>query len=520
MDIKSRVNPFIKIRSAAAIDWADLPKLFERSSLFSTVLNVRNQFIFGDKGAGKTAVLKMLSGRCLPSELGDETPFWGIYLSFGFPDGEFWRDVYRQSGASELFEYFFILEVAHELSESLRRFGVDPLVVSECLQAFARRTLEPVQMSVNSSLLKDPEVMWNWLASQRSEVTKHIKRYQTLSAKDFPFPLLSMSDLPNVVRDVQECLSHQRPFQKLRVALLIDGYDFLGILAGAFTPLLSQDYNRWMCVKIGALHFGEFIGPWVRNGKIFRNRDFDILPLRLDANEPKSAEFFRGLAAKAFRAEWGEDIDIDQVLKPFSENDMLSADELGEWQRYLLSPDSKKGRPKERWYNRFYSGPTCFRCLSAGNPFIFIQLMEKTLEEERDVANAMPDLSPLSQGRAAIDLAQEYVEENSGWLGTEYQYLLRSFLWNLLREMGSHFKKGRLNDSGVEIEDPENLDDTTKDVLSKAFRHGFLITTTQARIQMEFDQSFIPKWFRPAPILFPRFGLPWHVYNSSKGAST
>lgn len=239
MDVKSRPNPFSKIRSAAAIDWADLPKLFERSSLFHTVLNVRNQFLFGDKGVGKTAVLKMLSGRCLPRELGDNTPFWGIYLSFGFPDGESWRDLYRASGASELFEHFFVLEVAQELSESLRRSDVDPLVITACLEAFARRIAEPRQSVTNSLLRKGPEDTRSWLASQRSEVTNHIKRHQTLSARGFPFPVLSVSDLPSVLRDAQECLSRQRPFQKLKLALLIDGYDFLGTLAGVFTPLLS-----------------------------------------------------------------------------------------------------------------------------------------------------------------------------------------------------------------------------------------------------------------------------------------
>lgn len=275
-----------------------------------------------------------------------------------------------------------------------------------------------------------------------------------------------------------------------------------------------------MCVKIGALHFGEFISPWIRRGKILRNRDFDVLPLRLAVDDPGSFEFFRGVCAKAFRAEWGEDIDIGRALKSYSGTDGLSTEELAEWQRYLQSPDSKKGKPKDRWYNRFYSGATCFLHLSAGNPFIFIQLMEKTLEEERDVANVVPELSPLSQGRAAIDLAQEYVEANTGWLGMEYQYLLRSFLWNLLREMGWQFYKGRLRDAAIEILDLENLDETTKDVLSKGFRHGFLITTTQSRIQMEFDPAFIPKWFRPAPVLFPRFGLPWQIRDNGKGAST
>jgi len=458
--------------------------LFCEPESFSSLTNGNNHFILGSIGTGKTIVLKALSLAVRGGHSTSGATFGGIYLPLSpFAHKAFERH-YKLTNRHEPFMHYFVLDTIKSAYEQLQVAGVsntDLLAIDADLRNITgRRDLDSVESRTISSVISE-------LSNRMESILEQLNSYPSTPSLDFSPRRL---DLPELLRALEVLRHRIYPSIEGRLALLIDGYDQLGELTKVVNSLIHQEYGQRICVIIACVHFGDFVESDVNGQELVYGRDYDTVVL--DEGYHEATETLDQIATGIIIRAWKE-------FLPAATPDQLSL-------RSILGPGDQSS---------LYHGLECFVELSAGNIRWFLLLCRHAFKEV-EVEDGLPHVPLASQERAVKSVTHSiYAAEVQSRGRAEAEGIL-ALCDNLGRKLRSIRREGGVETSirtPIDLPELTDPDDSrcraAEQILRRALRHRFLITTEPNRVLIERVPGFVPSEARFSGILAPILELPW-----------
>jgi hypothetical protein len=228
------------------IELETIPDIFHRAPEMDSIEEPGNHLLLGAKGCGKTTVLRAMAYPAWSKRAdGRPLPFCGVYVPSAFDILSSFRAASDEMHSSSVFEHFFCLSFLHQFvvqlssqidsAPALRLLLADFLKevppTSPCSEEYLRFFVRDRYTTLNA-VRKDPAVALGGLLL-------HTKP-------------LAVSDLCSFAEQFSGLQSHSRSQLPGRLGLLLDSFDYYGLLGHVVAPLMQSDSGVPLTVKLAA----------------------------------------------------------------------------------------------------------------------------------------------------------------------------------------------------------------------------------------------------------------------------
>lgn len=353
------------------IDLEDIALLFHRTREMDVLERPENHVILGAKGSGKSTALRALTWRTWRSRAPSAPlPFVGVYLPMDYGAVQPFCLAYNERQSAELFEHFFVSSLLMELCVQLKGTSFADKEFPGLLRPYIKPQLHErvVDLAGIAEIFMEDRQ-----AAMRSirKTTAATLGLASLNAVEF----LTI----HTVTELAEKLSLLRlrlPEIPPKLAILLDSFDYYGLLGRRVAPLLQSDMGAPLLVKVAArtLDVRE-VFSFSDTRPLERGRDYQVSSLDREADDQEHLRLVRDALCRRARALGPEG------TKPLTDENIVD----------ILFGDSR-GDPND------LASFESFVRLSSGNVLAVILLLADAARLQREKAKSAPQgLGPLQR---------------------------------------------------------------------------------------------------------------------------
>jgi len=521
-------NPF-SYKSGEAMTPDEVNRLFSDPPGFETYKNPsKHCIIVGSKGSGKSILLKSLSVQVQSSSENskkiEELDYCGIYIGRSIDTIKF-VEQNNKFETTDVFEHFFSLlvvaEITDQLSEVFNR-EINKISTGFFNERFIAK-LNPLSYNETVNIGFKPASP-EQLPNNLKEISNYIKGklqdlFNQLSperSKPEEYGYSSFWKLSGLLQFLRDFYDEIKPFSIPRLCLLIDDLQDLEELGSLIlNNFLRHEYLGFLTVKIGTrrTYFD------VASLHVEYERDFDILILDCDPNNPDHIEFFRIFANRKVMVEWNlteeemSEINIDTLLpseKP---------EEIKDWD-YKRTPANNFAKlgiivadqGKRNLRQKCFQGFECIAKVSMVNPFVFLEICQSAYEEQRKLGNiTSAKIDGMAQSEALVKKSRRYrdVGISSKKDYREYFLGIRSFICNTVNDLEKRQMQQQFE--GTQISIPvEDIDSLYLPLIREAIlSRDLFVNKKENLIALIFNPDAIPSKIELNRLICPSYGISW-----------
>lgn len=528
MKVPVEKNPF-SYKSGEAMTPEEVKQLFSDPPGFTTYKNPsKHCIIVGSKGSGKSILLKSLSVQVQfqPTDKKIEAlDYCGIYIGRVIDTTKF-VEQNKKFETTDVFEHFFSLLVIAEITDQLSEV-VNEEINKQSTGFFNKRFIEKLNpLNDNETVnIRFKPPFPERLPNNLKEISNYIRgKLQDLLNQLSPerfnpeeYGYSSFWKLSGLLQFLRDFYDEIKSFSIPRLCLLIDDFQDLEELGSLIlNNFLRHEYLGFLTVKIGTrrTYFD------VASLNVEYERDFDILILDCDPNNPDHIEFFRKFANRKVMVEWNlteeemDAINIDTLLPS------AKPEEIKDWD-YKITPANNFAKigiigdeqGKRNLRQKCFQGFDCIAKVSMVNPFVFLEICQSAYEEQRkhSIDFTSPQIEAKAQSEALIKESRRYrdvgISHKKDY--TEYFSGIRSFICNT----ANHLEKKQMQQQseGVKINIPvEEIDLLHLHLIRGAIlSRDLFIDKKENLIALIFNPDVIPNKIELNRLICPSYGISW-----------
>ena len=523
MEVPVEKNPF-SYKSGEAMTSEEVKQLFSNPPGFTTYKNPsKHCIIVGSKGSGKSILLKCLSVQVQSTDKKiEDLNYCGIYIGRVIDTTKF-VEQNKKFEKTDVFEHFFSLLVIAEITDQLSEV-LNEEINKKSTGFFNERFIEKLNpLNDNETVnigFKPPKRLPNNL----KEISNYIKEklqdlLNQLSPERFnpeEYGYSSFWKLSGLLQILKDFYDEIKPFSIPKLCLLIDDLQDLEELGSLIlNRFLRHRYLDFLTVKIGTrrTYFD------VASLNVEYERDFDILILDCDPNNPDHIKFLRKFANRKVMVEWKL---TEEEMKEISIDTLLPSakpEEIKDWD-YKITPANnfakigiiESGQSKRNLRQKCYQGFECVAKVSMANPFVFLEICQVAYEEQRkyDIDSASPKVEAKAQSEALIRKSRRYrdVGISSKKDYSEYFSGIRSFICNTAKQLEERQIPQQFE--GVKISIPvEEIDSLYLPLIREAILSRDLFINKENILALIFNPDTIPSKIELNRLICPSYGISW-----------
>ena len=528
MEVPVEKNPF-SYKSGEAMTPEEVKQLFSDPPGFNTYKNPSNHcIIVGSKGSGKSILLKSLSVQVQLHPTGkkiEALDYCGIYIGRVIDTTKF-VEQNKKFETTDVFEHFFSLLVIAEITDQLSEV-VNEEINKKSTEFFNKRFIEKL-----NTLNDDKTVNIGFKPSFPDRLPNNLKEISNYTkgklqdllnqlsperSKPEEYGYSSFWKLSGLLQFLRDFYNEIKSFSIPRLCLLIDDLQDLEELGNLIlNNFLRHEYLDFLTVKIGTrrTYFGK------ASLNVEYERDFDILILDCDPNNPEHIEFLRKFANRKVMVEWNlteeemKEINIDTLLPS------AKPEEIKDWD-YNITPAknfTKIGiieaeQSKRNLRQKCFQGFECIAKVSMVNPFVFLEICLLAYEEQRkhDIDSTSPKVEAKAQSGALIKKSRRYrdVGISSKKDYSEYFSGIKSFICNTAKRLEERQTQQQFE--GVKISIPiEEIDSSYLHLIREAIlSRDISVDKKEDIIAIIFNLDTTPSKIELNRLICPSYGISW-----------
>jgi nucleoside 2-deoxyribosyltransferase len=524
--VRREKNPF-SYKSGEAMTPEEVKQLFSDPPGFETYKNPsKHCIIVGSKGSGKSILLKSLSVQVQSSSKKmEELDYYGIYIGRVIDTTKF-VEQNKKFETTDVFEHFFSLLIIAEITDRFSEVLTEE-INKKSTGFFNKRFIEKLNL-LNDNQTENfgfKPTFPKWPPNNLKEISNYIReKLQDLlnqlspeRSKPEEYGYSSFWKLNGLLQFLRDFYNEIKPFSIPRLCLLIDDFQDLEELGTLIlNNFLRHENLGFLTVKIGTrrTYFD------MASLDVEYERDFDILILDCDPNNPDHIEFFRKFANRKIMVEWEltekemTAINIDTLLPD------AKPEEIRDWESEITPAGnfSKIGiieaeQSKRNLRQKCFQGFNCIAKVSMVNPFVFLEICQSAYEEQQkhSINITSPKIEAKAQSEALIKKSRRYrdVGISSKKDYSEYFLGIRSFICNT----ANHLEKRQMQEQfeGTKMSIPvEEIDLLYLPLIREAIlSRDLFVNKKESLIALIFNPATIPSEIELNRLICPSYGISW-----------
>ncbi|MDI1495474.1 MAG: SIR2 family protein [Cenarchaeum symbiont of Oopsacas minuta] len=443
----------IKPKAADRLHENEVSDLFTSQDTYAKIMNRETVFITGPKGTGKSMILRYMSmpiqseRQKSKKQISYDKKHCGVYINcskhyFG-QIHEPNSDIQQTLIWKENFIHMFNLTICHTLFENIENSKKYPVFqMAESEEAAACKKI---------SIILDCEEVYSF-----EDISNKVRKKMMYLYSNFDKKETGTTTVISFISELEEILRNKiSMFKNKSLCILLDNYNELTDIQ---REIINDIISLRTIFKIATLP--PNFSTMRESGKFlsFMN-DFDIVNIGTTNLSRKSPNFN---ATKCFLKEVA-----NKRLKEYNVNIeiLLSADNLEIFK-----------------HKTSYVGFENFVLLSSGNARMFLRLLNIAIQKWSDTGKSIPQSI---QQQAAYGLAYDLMRKDTNFLSKPHRSIIRSFILKVGLLFQNYHKITKKYYLQLGIKDPEKISDDTRDLLSLATEHNYIMQSPVDRTSRE-----------------------------------